>query len=392
MATVGKTVDKYTILKTLGKGTYSKVKLGYDASEGKYFAVKIHKSDDPEFTAEHKKTVMNEVKQIWELDGHPNVLKLVNFIATSTMKNASTEIPVECIIVLDYISGGELFYYVANSGAFSEPVARYYFKQMIDGLEYIHGKGFAHRDMKPDNVLVDDKFNLVIADFGFAAPVEGKAYGGMAPTGFLRTKLGTEAYMAPEIHRGEPYNGPAVDLFATAIILFIMRSGIPPFMKARPDDKFWQMISNGKVDLFWKYHSRQKPGGEAYYSPEFRDLMTRMLHPDPTKRLTIAELKTHPWVQGPVPTYADIFAEFSKRRQRNDEIAEEERKQRESSRGGGRYRGDGEAGPDERLIKDYVRLGHKDTEFFSSADPRDVRDAIENFAKTEECKFEEVAG
>ena len=178
---------------------------------------------------------MNEVKQIWQLDTHPNVLSLTNFIASSTIKKPpSTEIPVECVIVLNYISGGELFYYVSNSGPLNDNFCRYYFKQILAGLSHMHSHGLCHRDMKPDNILVDDNFNLVIADFGFAAPVEGKM-----GTGKLYTRLGTEAYMAPEIHAGQLYNGPSVDLFATAIILFIMKSGIPPFMKARSDDKFW---------------------------------------------------------------------------------------------------------------------------------------------------------
>lgn len=98
-------------------------------------------------------------------------------------------------IVLELALGGELFDFVANSGRFEEPAARYYFKQFLEGLDYVHQKGFTHRDLKPENLLLDHQFTLKIADFGFAAPVEGKD-----GSGNLTTKLGTLNYMAPEIH------------------------------------------------------------------------------------------------------------------------------------------------------------------------------------------------
>jgi serine/threonine protein kinase len=88
---------------------------------------------------------------------------------------------------------------------------------LIEGLDYVHQKGVTHRDLKPENVLFDQVFNLKIADFGFAAPIAGRDGSGQ-----LKTKLGTESYMAPEIHARKPYNGASIDLFASAIILFIM--------------------------------------------------------------------------------------------------------------------------------------------------------------------------
>lgn len=110
-------------------------------------------------------------------------------------------------------------------------------------------------------MLIDDEFNLKIADFGFAAPIEGRT-----GTGELLTKLGTESYMAPEIHQKLPYQGQTVDLFATGIILFIMISGHPPFTQAMPNDRFYKFISGNRADVFWRSHTRNKKGG---FSPEF---------------------------------------------------------------------------------------------------------------------------
>lgn len=90
---------------------------------------------------------------------------------------------------------------------------------MVDALEFIHNAGLCHRDLKPDNILLDKDFNIKLADFGFAK----------ALTGWLKTKIGTIPYQAPEINEGRHYKGNEVDLFALAIVLFITIAGTPPF-------------------------------------------------------------------------------------------------------------------------------------------------------------------
>lgn len=164
-------------------------------------------------------------------------------------------------IVLENAKGGELFDYIQESGAFSEDEARYYFRQLLDGLDYCHRTGLAHRDLKPENLLLDRNFDLKIADFGFAAPVEGRT-----GDGFLETHKGTENYMAPEIHDGKPYRGREVDLFSAATILFIMVTQHPPFTYATLDDPFYQLIGKNRSDLFWEAHCQNMPNGTASYS------------------------------------------------------------------------------------------------------------------------------
>ena len=117
-------------------------------------------------------------------------MNIVDYYARSDVKKANgTSYGVVCVIVQDVAESGELFYFVKNSGYFSEANARYFFKQIIDGLEYLHKQGLAHRDIKPDNILLDSEFNIKIADFGFAAPIKGRT-----GTGKLTTKLGTLPY------------------------------------------------------------------------------------------------------------------------------------------------------------------------------------------------------
>jgi serine/threonine protein kinase len=112
-----------------------------------------------------------------------------------------------------------------------EPICRFYFKQMLSALHYIHSKGLAHRDIKLENVLVDRDFNLKVADFGMVAPLAGRK-----GSGSLSTNCGTEMYKAPEILEEQNYTGQVIDLFASAVSLFAFRAGTFPFGLAESND------------------------------------------------------------------------------------------------------------------------------------------------------------
>ncbi len=133
--------------------------------------------------------------------------------------------------------------------------------------------------MKPENILMGDDFNLKLADMGFSSSSVTN-----------ETKVGTRAYMAPEIHNGEEYSGAAVDLFAAGIILYIMLVGRPCFHQAKATDPYYKYMAAGKCESFWKKHIKTFDNGRETYSEEWFDFINRMLQYNPEDRLTMSEL------------------------------------------------------------------------------------------------------
>ena len=171
----------------------------------------------------------------------------------------------------------------------------------------MHKSGISHRDLKPENIVLDHEGDAKIVDFGFAAPLVGRD-----GSGFNRTFKGTMAYMAPEIIERKPYQGEAVDLFALGCILFVMRSGAMPFDKmARGEDSIYRFFMMNRIDKYWQTHTQDKE--EGYFSDDFKDLITSMLHYHPQHRPMIADIIGHPWLQGETATPEQIKAEFAAR-------------------------------------------------------------------------------
>ena len=163
-------------------------------------------------------------------------------------------------MALESAKKGQLLDSITTFGRFEEPVARYFFRQLINGLSSMHKNDIAHRDLKAANILLGEDLVLKISGFGIAGPTEDKN-----SRGLLATRQSTGQFTAPEMYYNKQHEHKACDLFASAIILFIMLAAHPPFTAAQPSDPFYKCFIQNP-ETFWKTHSKTKPTGQAFFS------------------------------------------------------------------------------------------------------------------------------
>lgn len=299
-----------------------------------------------------KKLFNNEKRTIKKLD-HPNIIRLVEYNKKArAIKSDGDEVKI-MYMVLEYAENGEIFDYISETGSFSESTARFYFHQLISALEYIHKKGIYHRDIKPENILLDKDFNIKLADFGFATKSE-----------VSEERKGTYGYMTPELLAKQEYNCAQADLFAAAVILFIWLCQHPPFAKAEKNDKYYKEVLDGKWKKFWKFYRNE------LLTEEFKDLFEKMASPDPTKRLTINQIKKHPWYNGPIASKSDVKREF---KNRQTELTMIRIRSREKTRFD---ESETTAASSQKMSETQNKPKRKITQFFDIDDPEELLSAV----------------
>jgi len=219
--------------------------------------------------------VRREIK-ILRLFMHPHIIRLYEVIET----------PTDFYVVMEYVKSGELFDYIVEKGRLMEDEARHFFQQIISGVEYCHRNMVVHRDLKPENLLLDSKMNVKIADFGLSNI--------MRDGHFLKTSCGSPNYAAPEVISGKLYAGPEVDVWSCGVILYALLCGSLPFDDENIPNLF-KKIKGGIYNL------------PSHLSPGARDLIPRMLLVDPLKRITIPEVRQHPWFTLHLPRYLAVM-------------------------------------------------------------------------------------
>lgn len=195
----------------------------------------------------------NEISRLQALPSHPNIIQLIEYNWNGIAKKSNGSEKDVLFVVLDLAEGGDLFDYVFTVGrGFSEPIARFYFRKLIEALEFMHENNVVHRDLKLENLLLDHKFDLKIADFGLSTSVESQ-YG----DGVMYTRVGTERYMPPEMLEKSAYIGICSDLFAAGIILYVMVLGNMPTQKrAESDDYLYKYIRQKEYEKYWALISK----------------------------------------------------------------------------------------------------------------------------------------
>lgn len=318
------------------------------------------------------KIVAAEIETMAELN-HPNIVNLLDYSLQDSLVKPNGETKDVFYLALELASGGELFDFIAETGAFTEPVARYFFQQLIEALSYMAANGVCHRDIKPENIMFDSDYNLKLADFGFSSHQARN-----------QSRKGTLGYMAPEVIEGALYNGHCADLFSAAIIAFLMISCHPPFKTACASDAHYRLIMGNRPDLFWKLHEASKPKG--FYSADFKDLITMMLSCDPLQRPSLAEIRAHEWFKGPVPLFEEIKEEFDVRNDLLNQDTMQSDRQSPSepadpwTLGNGPKRSEDEK-EIERIILPYIPKFKRFTQFFATADLDNIFNALGLYAE-----------
>jgi 5'-AMP-activated protein kinase catalytic alpha subunit len=187
---------------------------------------------------------------------HPNVIKLYEVVDS----------PKYIFLIMGYASGGELFDYIVSHGRVKERDACRFFHQIMNGVDYCHGRNIIHRDLKPENLLLDSQQNIKIVDFGLGNIVRNG--------GLLKTACGSPCYAAPEMIAGKRYVGPLVDIWSMGVILFALVCGFLPFEDPNTAN-LYKKIMGGDYKV------------PSHVSKEGRDLIGRLLTTDPAKRYTI---------------------------------------------------------------------------------------------------------
>ncbi|XP_058518339.1 serine/threonine-protein kinase BRSK2 isoform X2 [Ochotona princeps] len=257
-------VGPYRLEKTLGKGQTGLVKLGIHCVTCHKVAVKIVNRE------KLSESVLMKVEReiaILKLIEHPHVLKLHDVYENKKY----------LYLVLEHVSGGELFDYLVKKGRLTPKEARKFFRQIISALDFCHSHSICHRDLKPENLLLDEKNNIRIADFGMASLQVGDS--------LLETSCGSPHYACPEVIRGEKYDGRKADVWSCGVILFALLVGALPF----DDDNLRQLLEKVKRGVFHMPH---------FIPPDCQSLLRGMIEVDAARRLTLEHIQKHTWYIG----------------------------------------------------------------------------------------------
>ncbi|KAI7811750.1 putative serine/threonine-protein kinase BRSK2 [Triplophysa rosa] len=204
---------------------------------------------------------------ILKLIEHPHVLKLHDVYENKKY----------LYLVLEHVSGGELFDYLVKKGRLTPKEARKFFRQIISALDFCHSHSICHRDLKPENLLLDEKNNIRVADFGMASLQVGDS--------LLETSCGSPHYACPEVIRGEKYDGRKADVWSCGVILFALLVGALPF----DDDNLRNLLEKVKLGVFHMPH---------FIPPDCQNLLRGMIEVDAGKRLTLELIQKHTWYIG----------------------------------------------------------------------------------------------
>ncbi|NXB73071.1 KCC1G kinase, partial [Donacobius atricapilla] len=276
----------FIFMEALGSGAFSEVFLVKQKSTGKLFALKCIKKSplNRDSSLENEIAVLKKIK-------HENIVTLEDIYESTT----------HFYLVMQLVSGGELFDRILERGVYTEKDASLVIHQVLTAVKYLHENGIVHRDLKPENLLYltpEENSKIMITDFGLSK---------MEQNGIMSTACGTPGYVAPEVLAQKPYS-KAVDCWSIGVITYILLCGYPPFYE-ETESKLFEKIKEG-------YYEFESPFWDDI-SESAKDFIRHLLEKNPSVRFTCEEALRHPWINGNTALHRDIYPSVSAQIQKN---------------------------------------------------------------------------
>ncbi|WKY08660.1 hypothetical protein Q1695_007862 [Nippostrongylus brasiliensis] len=269
--------DRYEFRDVLGTGAFSKVFLAECKQEpGHMVAVKCI---DKKALKGKEDSLENEIKVLRKLR-HPNIVQLYDTFEEKQY----------VYLVMELVTGGELFDRIVAKGSYTEKDASHLIRQVLHAVSFMHGNGVVHRDLKPENLLYfnqDEDSKIMVSDFGLSKTED---------SGVMATACGTPGYVAPEVLQQKPY-GKAVDVWSIGVIAYILLCGYPPFYDESDANLFAQIIK-GEYEFDAPYWDQ--------ISDSAKDFISHLMCCDPEQRFTCEQALEHPWISGNTAYTTDI--------------------------------------------------------------------------------------
>lgn len=281
-------MDKYELVKDIGSGNFGVARLMRNKETEELVAMKYIERG-PKIDENVAREIINHRSL-----RHPNIIRFKEVVLT----------PTHLAIVMEYAAGGELFERICNAGRFSEDEARYFFQQLISGVDYCHFMQICHRDLKLENTLLDGSPapRLKICDFGYSK------------SSLLHSRpkstVGTPAYIAPEVLSRKEYDGKSADVWSCGVTLYVMLVGAYPFEDPADPKNFRKTIQRIMAVQY-------KIPDYVHISQDCRHLLSRIFVTNSSKRITIKEIKSHPWFLKNLPRELTDVAQAAYYRKEN---------------------------------------------------------------------------
>lgn len=280
--------EKYDVQSVLGRGAFSEVWKAQEKKTGQMVAIKVI---DRKSLKGKEEALQNEVA-VLRRASHPNIVKMFEEFEDKT----------RVYLVIELVTGGELFDRIVDKGSYTEKDASDLVRQILEAVGYLHSIDVCHRDLKPENLLYfspDEDSKIMISDFGLSKMG--------ADVDQMATACGTPGYVAPEVLRRQKYGKP-VDCWSIGVISYILLCGYPPFYD-ESDAHLFKQIMRGDYEFDSPYWDD--------ISASAKEFISHYLQIDPGKRFTCSEGLAHPWISGGTAKTTDIHTTVCEQMKKN---------------------------------------------------------------------------